>query len=287
MRKAAEGSWQRHRRTRNGKEVLSKMLWNGGTREGAQDKGGDFWLLRPYLPARSSRQACSLAEAQRFLDLNRSAHSPYRILDLGCGAGNSLAPLRKDQTGVQWFGLDIADSLEVRNRRVTSPPLCTYDGMQIPMQSDSIDLVYSRQVFEHVRHPEQLLSEVFRIIRPGGFFLGSTSHLEPFHSRSYWNYTPYGFAILLQSAGFDGIEVRPGIDGLTLISRRLFSYLRLSWMFESFFVEESPLNSIIESLRILNVAPTRRNALKLYFCGHFVFRAKRKESVPKNPTESH
>jgi SAM-dependent methyltransferase len=256
--------------------------WNGGTQKASQEKGGDFWLLEPYLPASSSRQACSLTEAQHILDQTEGASSPYRILDLGCGTGNSLAPLKRNLTKVQWFGLDIADSLEVRNRRRASPALCTYDGTQIPMRSDSIDLVYSRQVFEHVRHPEQLLSEVFRIIRPGGVFIGSTSHLEPFHSRSYWNYTPYGFSILLQSAGFQGIEVRPGIDGLTLISRRLFSYLRLSWLFESFFAEESPLNSIIESLRILKVGCTRRNALKLYFCGHFVFRARRAEPVHEN-----
>jgi len=236
-------------------------------------------LLEPYLAASSSRQTSSLLEAQRLLNQKKRASDSCRILDLGCGTGNSLVPLTRNETKIQWFGLDIADSVEVRNRRKATAALCTYDGTHIPMESDCMDLVYSHQVFEHVRHPEQLLAEVFRIIRPGGFLIGSTSHLEPFHSRSYWNYTPYGFSILLQSAGFERIELRPGIDGFTLMSRRLFSYLGMSWLFEPFFAQESPLNSVIESLRILKVGRPKRNALKLYFCGHFVFQAQRGETV--------
>jgi hypothetical protein len=62
-------------------------------------------------------------------------------------------------------------------------PLCGYDGVHIPLKEAAVDLVYSRQVFEHVRHPESLIGELHRVLKPGGLFVGSTSQLEPFYSR--------------------------------------------------------------------------------------------------------
>ncbi len=148
----------------------------------------------------------------------------------------------------------------------------TYDGIHLPFRPDTVDLVYSHQVFEHVRHPESLLLEVRRVLRPGGHFVGSTSHLEPFHSRSLWNYTPFGFCVLLKQAGFHSITVRPGIDGPSLIARKLLSFLRLAGLFSLFFIRESPLNSLLELFsRLLGMETRRRNAIKLMFSGHFCF----------------
>jgi len=237
--------------------------------------GDDFSLLEKYLPASESRQSHSLREAVRFIRERVRSTDGLRVLDLGCGSGKSSGPLRKADPTVRWIGLDIADSLEVLNRGPISLPVCTYDGVRIPVKDGCVDLVYSRQVFEHVRHPQELLSEIARIMKPDAFLIGSTSHLEPFHSRSYWNFTPYGFSVLLDDAGFDAIQVRAGIDGFCLMGRRLLAHLRLAWLFEPFFSVESPLNLAIEALRFVGVRPQKRNALKLVFCGHFVFQAKK------------
>jgi SAM-dependent methyltransferase len=136
--------------------------------------------------------------------------------------------------------------------------------------------VYSRQVFEHVRHPERLIAEVYRVMKPDSVFVGSTSHLEPFHSRSYWNYTPYGFGVMLREAGFRSIEVRPGIDSFTLIGRRYLSYIKLANLLEPFFTVESPMNALLEiGLRILGQPTKRRNSIKLVFAGQFCFLAQK------------
>jgi SAM-dependent methyltransferase len=238
-------------------------------------RGGDFSLIEPYLPERDTRQTWSLIEATNIVQERTTATGSCNILDLGCGAGESFGPLTGSDPRITWIGLDISDSMEVRNRGKLLQSACTYDGANIPMKSNSFDVVYTRQVFEHVRHPEKLLGEVIRILRPGSVLIGSTSHLEPYHSRSYWNFTPYGFSILLEAAGFRDIRVRPGIDGFTLIGRRLFSYLKMAWLFEPFFRRASPLNTGIELLRLCRVPEARRNALKLTFCGHFIFQARK------------
>jgi len=159
----------------------------------------------------------------------------------------------------------------------------TYDGIHIPFHDRSMDLVYSHQVFEHVRHPEPLLVEILRVLKTGGWFVGSTSHLEPFHSRSYWNFTPFGFCSLLKGTGFTGIVIRPGIDAPSLITRRLFAPLKGARLFDVFFTHESPMNLTLECLlRLARVDVKRRNAAKLLFAGQFCFAATKNGSNPAN-----
>ena len=78
---------------------------------------------------------------------------------------------------------------------------------------------------------------------------------------------------VLADAGFQGIRVRPGVDGVSLIARGLLGLAGISsgsWM----FVEESPLNLLVEVLtRMLGFETRRRAAIKLLFCGHLVFSA--------------
>jgi SAM-dependent methyltransferase len=237
---------------------------------------GDSKLLYEFLPEDTSRQTHSLREALRVLGQFPVADFPITLLDLGCGTGQSYDALSARRIAVRWVGLDILDSGEVMCRDKRALPFCAYDGVHVPLAEQSVDIVYSRQVFEHVRHPQALIGEVHRVLKQDGVFVGSTSHLEPFHSRSYWNYTPYGFCVLLRDAGFRSIIVRPGIDGLTLISRRWLHYLGLGGLLEPFFTIESPANLLLEaSLRLLGQPADRRNLFKLLFAGQFCFVARK------------
>jgi SAM-dependent methyltransferase len=242
----------------------------------------------PYLPSDSSGQSHSLKEAVEVCkELEGNGHR-LQLLDLGCGGGKSQVMLQGQlSTNFHWIGLDIADSPEVRLRAAKDQTICTYDGIRIPFRDHSIDLVYSHQVFEHVREPRSLLQEVYRVLRPGGFLVGSTSHLEAFHSRSVWNYTPYGFAELIREAGFSSVKVRPGIDGFTLLARSLLRMAKAGDLFSPFFQRESPFNIAVEvGGRLLKLNVERRCALKLLFCGQFVFVAERSGKEKQGVSES-
>jgi SAM-dependent methyltransferase len=239
---------------------------------------GDSRLLYEFLPNDTSRQSHALREAVHVLDRMANNHQSTGplVLDLGCGSGRSFDVLSARIRNLRWAGLDILDSQEVISRSSRTLPFCSYDGVNLPLADSAVDLVYSQQVFEHVRYPERLIGEVRRVLRDGGVFVGSTSHLEPFHSRSYWNYTPYGFCVLLRDAGFQSIQIRPGIDSLTLIFRRYSNYVKLSRLFEPFFTSESPMNALLEgTLRLLRQSADRRNAIKLSFAGQFCFVARK------------
>ncbi|MBS7791921.1 class I SAM-dependent methyltransferase [Roseococcus sp. SDR] len=202
--------------------------------------------LLQAIPSDHARQV----DAYHYLGRIPRSAQPLRLLDLGAGDGRSFDVVRLHHPDVEWIGLDIADSSEVRSRTRTDCEFVTYDGVNIPFEDARFDAVFSRQVFEHVRHPEPLLREIRRVLRPGGRFIGSVSQLEPFHSNSYWNFTYFGFATLAVDAGLELVELRPGIDGVTLTLRNLFlTGLRTrSRSFRHYFDRESPLNLLIGKL---------------------------------------
>lgn len=227
--------------------------------------------LEPYVPNDHARQVT----ATHYVDLVAGKKiGLHRVLDYGCGPGDSVDYFTRITPNVAWVGLDIESSPEVNRRVRTDAQFVTFDGVQIPFDDGVFDLVYSRQVFEHVRYPEQSLREIARVLRPNGYFVGSTSHLENYHTLSFWNYTPYGFLCLLESAGLELMEIRPGIDGLTLFLYRLMGW---SKFFDRFFSGTSPLNLVIDVIaRGLRRMPYREvNSFKLLFCGHFCFMARR------------
>jgi SAM-dependent methyltransferase len=195
------------------------------------------------------------------------------VIDLGCGAGDSVVQFRDVNPDVRWVGVDIEASPEVALRRRTDAEFVTFDGVNLPFGDASFDAVYCKQVLEHVRAPGALLAEVARVLRPGGAFAGSTSQLEPFHSYSTWNYTPYGLKLLLEEAGLSLEEVRPGIDSLALIVNRGAGMRRVT---RRWWAVESPLNRVADAFgRLRGLDPVHVNAIKLLLCGQFAFFSRR------------
>jgi SAM-dependent methyltransferase len=227
-------------------------------------------VVEPFVPRDHSEQVTS----EWYVDhLWKEGHCPHSVLDLGCGAGNSLDLFRKYDPNIAWVGLDIENSPEVQTRKLRDANFATYDGTHIPFADNTFDLIYCKQVLEHVRYPQRFMSEAARVLRPKGCLIGSTSHLEPYHSYSYWNYTPYGFSVIAGEAGLRLLEIRPSIDALSMLFTHVWQRFPAIW-----WEHESPVNLVISLLAGLRkVHPQSVNALKLLFCGQFCFWASKPE----------
>jgi SAM-dependent methyltransferase len=234
-------------------------------------------LLGKRIPADHSRKI--LADDYAELYLSQPGRPPEpRVLDLGCGPGDSIDLFRSLEPRVRWTGADVERSPEVAERTRTDAEFVTFDGVHLPFADASFDLVFCKQVLEHVRRPGPLLSEVARVLVPGGWFAGSTSHLEAFHSLSVWNYTPYGLMLLLDEAGLELIEVRPVIDAFTLIAWRALGTPRF---FFRWWARESPPYRAISLLgRLARWDHRTVNTAKLVLSGQFGFVAIAQSATP-------
>jgi SAM-dependent methyltransferase len=232
-------------------------------------------LLGERIPADHARQV--LADDHivgRYARLARAGEGD-RVLDLGCGAGDSVDQFGSIHPGVRWVGVDLAESPEVAGRTRTDAEFRTFDGRSIPEEDGAADFVYCKQVLEHVSEPRPLIEDVARVLRPGGWFAGSTSQLEPYHSLSVGNITPYGLMRLVEGAGMELVDVRPGIDAVTLIAHRAMGMPRIT---RRYWSRESPLNRAIGLAgRALRLDARQVNAIKLIFCAQYAFSARRPE----------
>lgn len=112
-----------------------------------------------------------LEEYARFVA--RYAPAGARLLEFG--AGSWRLPVTLHRHGFEVVGCDVfsVEDLERFSRHLpgSEVELRSYDGYELPFGSMTFDAVSSRNVLEHIIHIEKSLSELDRVLMPGGFFL--------------------------------------------------------------------------------------------------------------------
>lgn len=91
------------------------------------------------------------------------------IVDLGCSTGFLLEDLRAAHPTTFLVGIDlIAEGLRKAHRNVPESALLLADVLELPCGDGSADAVVSANLLEHVRDDDAALTEIHRVLRPGG-----------------------------------------------------------------------------------------------------------------------
>jgi SAM-dependent methyltransferase len=155
--------------------------------------------------------------------LLREAQLGERVLDVGCGGGRFVAALR--DAGADPVGVELADAALERARRNVPDAdlrLVAADG-SLPLDHGEVDLVWCSEVLEHVPDTVAFLTEVRRVLRPGGRLLVTVpdhgrlkrtllaladydAHYDPLgqHVRFY---TRRSLTRALHATGFEDVEI--------------------------------------------------------------------------------
>lgn len=97
------------------------------------------------------------------------------ILDVGSGAGffsNAAAKAGHEVTGldISRTSLRVAELMDSTGR----VKYVEGDAYRMPFPKESFDVVVAMDLFEHVSDPEKIISEMSRVLRPGGIFFFRT-----------------------------------------------------------------------------------------------------------------
>lgn len=93
------------------------------------------------------------------------------LIDVGCGNGKFLKRFAVERPDLQLVGLDIAPGM------LAGIPACTVlgDAHRLPFPDDVASVVLVAHMLYHVDDIDQVLSEVRRVLRPGGIVVASTN----------------------------------------------------------------------------------------------------------------
>jgi len=108
---------------------------------------------------------------------------PRRIVDLGCGTGQSFAAMGKRFPRAELIGLDFSAAMLRHARRRTgwfrrafasgAARLVCADAERLPLAHASVDFVFSNLALQWCR-PEPAFAEAARVLPTGGLFMFST-----------------------------------------------------------------------------------------------------------------
>jgi SAM-dependent methyltransferase len=121
-----------------------------------------------------------------------------RVLDLASGDGT---PLRKLAPDAKWIGLDIAHR----------PDVVADATRPLPFRTSSVDAAVMSWFLYIAREPCAVLSEVRRVLRPGGVLILSVPLVFPVNPEptDLWRFTDGGIDRLLSDAGFAERRIVP------------------------------------------------------------------------------
>ena len=110
-----------------------------------------------------------------------------RVVDLGCGPGMNVFDVHDicaEFEHVRWFGLDLnqrqaalgASRSAFRVSKRGRPPVHFMSGdiFRLPFEDNSVDIIISSEVVEHLPDPMPAICEMARVLKPDGYAMVTT-----------------------------------------------------------------------------------------------------------------
>lgn len=192
-----------------------------------------------------------LAHHKRIAALERArGHAHGRLVDVGCGSMPFASLFDGRVTGMT--GLDLPGSVALG----PLGPDVFARAEALPLRDACAGTVLAMAVLSYVREPGRMLGEAHRVLAPGGVLIVECVQMSPLWNppHDYWRFTQHGARLLLESGGFEVVEMIP-VGGL-------MARVGLSWIAALNRLNRGPL-------RVLTEIPVRLSyaAIQLVFAG--------------------
>jgi len=96
-----------------------------------------------------------------------------KILEIGCGMGTHAELLCKNVEDIDYTGIDITKkAVELTKKRFElkniNGKVIQADAESIPFENETFDYVWSWGVIHHSKNTESIITEIWRVLKPGG-----------------------------------------------------------------------------------------------------------------------
>lgn len=161
------------------------------------------------------------------------------LLDLGCADGRRTLEFARCARSRVVHGVELttahAEQARARGVNVVEADL----NEPLPFEDESFDVVVSNQVIEHLSDTDRFVSELRRVLRPGGLAVTSTENLASWHNvvALMFGWQPFSLTnVTSRTAGVGNpLAIHRGEDtGLRSWEHvRVFAYRGLRELFEA------------------------------------------------------
>jgi SAM-dependent methyltransferase len=178
-----------------------------------------------------------------------------RVLDVGCGTGEVSARLARLYAGAQVTGIDVLDG-PLSIARTRYPDVAarlsfeTGDAFHLGFADASFDLAVCRHMLQAVPEPENVLAELCRVTRPGGWLHVLSEDYGMLHMMSgpldpdrLWQLGPIGFGAgtgtdarfgrktwsAMRALGLEDLRVDYAIVDTLRVDRGVFAGIMRAW----------------------------------------------------------
>jgi SAM-dependent methyltransferase len=158
-----------------------------------------------------------LLTCMRFL-VSRLSRLSGKVLDVGCGEMPFRALLGPDAS---YTGIDVPSAQAFGMGE--SPDIVPFDGRSIPFPDASFDHVLCTEVLEHVEEPSALISEMLRVLRPGGTIMVTVPFAARVHHAPYDFQRFTRFQLAKMFINFKDVELEERGDDLAVIANKLIA----------------------------------------------------------------
>jgi len=152
-----------------------------------------------------------------------SQYAHGKLLDVGCGRKPFL-PLFRDKVD-SYTGIDVPTTIH-KNDGIDA----SASGTHLPFKRDSFDTIISTSVMEHVSEPQQMMDEMFRVLRKKGHILITVPFQYGLHEqpRDFYRYSKYALRHMAEKSGFRVVEIKPLGGAFTIMSHMTGKYIAIA-----------------------------------------------------------
>ena len=148
-----------------------------------------------------------------------NAHLAHGVLlDVGCG----LKPYEKIFAPYveKYYGTEYSSTSGFRGNRADAAG----DASAMPFADASVDTILCTEVMEHVNHPEKVIEEFVRILKPDGIIITTAPFFYPIHDAlDFFRYTDEGIAVMMRRHGLEIEKIEP-LSGTGLTVAMMFNF---------------------------------------------------------------